>query len=138
MANMRIVVAVLLLVSGLGYLLYSASRAEGVVYKNATEIRAEAASGRTFRITGNVKEGTLDRNLADRHARFILIDHLGNEMAISYVGSVPDTLRDRGEVVVAGRYDAAEDRLEATELVAKCPSKYQGQYDSATVEAPAR
>jgi cytochrome c-type biogenesis protein CcmE len=137
MSRYRIILAVLLLVGGFGYLVYTASRAEGVVYKGTEEIRAALNLERNYRITGLVKEGTLDRDLAARRADFVIIDHAGGEMRISYTGPVPDTLRERSEVVVAGRYEREADRLRATELIAKCPSKYQAHPDTVALPSNA-
>ena len=46
---------------------------------------------------------------------------------VRYAGTVPDTFKDRAEVVVKGTM--AGDQFKATEISAKCPSKYQSRVD---------
>ena len=56
----------------------------------------------------------------------------GAEIEVTYAGIVPDTFKDRAEVVVKGTF-VAGGAFKATEISAKCPSKYQQAADSPTV-----
>ena len=53
-----------------------------------------------------------------------VVEDLGKEVKVTYVGLVPDTFKDGSEVVVEGR-GRADDLFEADSLMAKCASKYQ-------------
>lgn len=135
MKKTRVTLAVALLVFGVVYLVFAVSRAEGIVYKKVREIRAENAArdaGRSYRLTGNVLAGTIEHRLDKRTVVFTVKDEDGETMPVMYQGTVPDTFKDGAEVVVSGKYDRSADRLEATELLTKCPSKYQGQANPIT------
>lgn len=78
-----------------------------------------------FRIKGNVvrdsyrlAEGTLDTHL------FTLVEG-GHEIDVLYRGALPDTFADDAEVVALGQLED-EHRFVAVEVVAKCPSRYEG------------
>jgi cytochrome c-type biogenesis protein CcmE len=47
----------------------------------------------------------------------------GQQMRVFYTGIVPDTFKDEAEVVVTGRL--TPEGFMATEMTAKCPSKYE-------------
>jgi cytochrome c-type biogenesis protein CcmE len=137
----RIAFAVALVVGGIAYMIVASSTAEGIVYRTATEIRSGmGADDYQLRLTGRVKEGTIEKNPSERRITFVVIDHDSAEMKSTYVGVVPDTFRDKSEVVVTGNYDKARDVFVANHLLAKCPSKYQGGYDTSLSEPgpPAR
>lgn len=130
MKHFRVSVAVAMIVLGTGYLIFSASTAQGIVYKTATEIRAEANPARSYRLTGHAKAGSIERIPSERRVNFVVIDHDTVEMRATYAGVIPDTFKDRAEVVISGRYDPKADLFVGSELLAKCPSKYQGKYDT--------
>mgnify|MGYP001606790166 FL=1 len=119
-----------MIVMGTGYLIFSASTAQGIVYKTAAEIRAEANPTRAYRLTGHAVAGSIERVPSERRVNFVVIDHDSALMRATYSGIIPDTFKDRAEVVISGRYDPDHDLFVGAELLAKCPSKYQGQYDT--------
>lgn len=124
------------MVAGIGYLVYSASNSEGVVYKTASQIRALGPSSQSYRLTGHAKKGSIVRIPSERKVNFAIIDHENIEMKATYSGIIPDTFKDSSEVVISGRYNASEDLFVGNDLLAKCPSKYQGRYDT-SLAAPA-
>lgn len=132
MKKFRTIFAVACIVFGVGYLIFSAASAEGIVYKTIDEIRSEGSSGRFYRLKGDAKEGSIIKHSRERRVEFVVIDEAGNEMIVTYQGVVPDTFNDRAEVVVSGHYRPASDLFEATELLAKCPSKYEGGFHDPT------
>jgi cytochrome c-type biogenesis protein CcmE len=54
----------------------------------------------------------------------------GNIVDAWYTGIVPDTFNDEAEVVLSGRLGA--DGFHATNVVAKCPSKYEAARNAST------
>jgi cytochrome c-type biogenesis protein CcmE len=58
-------------------------------------------------------------------------------LRVRYTGSavLPDTFKDRAQVVLEGRYLAAQDLFDAKVVFAKCPSKYEGQDYQGHVQA---
>jgi cytochrome c-type biogenesis protein CcmE len=55
----------------------------------------------------------------------------GSEVEVRYAGTIPDTFKDRAEVVVRGTLSGGT--VNATEISAKCPSKYQTAADAPSV-----
>jgi cytochrome c-type biogenesis protein CcmE len=57
-----------------------------------------------------------------------MLEYHGHEVLVRSEGPKPDTFRDRAEVVAKGTvvFENGAYVVEATELSAKCPSKYQG------------
>jgi cytochrome c-type biogenesis protein CcmE len=53
------------------------------------------------------------------------IDELGNTMEVSYHGIIPDTFKEGAGVLLEGRY--MNGRFEATNIMTKCASKYEGE-----------
>lgn len=136
MKNVRIPLAVVLMLIGVGYMVLTASNAEGIVYRTSTQVRQGADAGRSSRMTGHVAAGSLQKLGAERRVNFTLEDSDSIPIAVTYVGVAPDTLREGSEVVVTGSYDPAKDLFVAKDLLAKCPSKYEGKYEAHPTSVP--
>ncbi|QQR81349.1 MAG: cytochrome c maturation protein CcmE [Deltaproteobacteria bacterium] len=59
-----------------------------------------------------------------------MVDEGGSSIAVTFVGLVPDTFKEGSEVVVTGRMDG-ENHFLATDILAKCSSKYETKIDKA-------
>lgn len=88
--------------------------------------------GRRIQLAGStVVPGTIEWD-EYRHRPVFLITDGERQMQVRYTGNavLPDTFQDRAQVVMEGRLAADGDRFEADVVMAKCPSKYEGQnYD---------
>lgn len=123
--SIRLVVALtaaLGLATALVYTSFSASSPA----KTPSELRTGADSGRTYKLTGRVKEGTLRR--VPGGFRFEVRDRerAGSpSVPVSYQGAVPDPFREGREIVVSVERDASGTFVgEPGTLVTKCPSKF--------------
>jgi len=85
-----------------------------------------------IRVHGWVRAGSIQR--AGRTTTFELTRE-GVRLAVSYVGLVPETLKDQSEVVVSGElvHDGDGWILGGTELMAKCATKYDAGSAGTTV-----
>lgn len=92
--------------------------------------RAEALGESTFRLKGNVRPGShmVREGTLDIH-RFTLVEGT-SAMTVSYDGPLPDTFSDDAEVVALGRVND-EGIFVASEITAKCPSRYEGNAPTA-------
>lgn len=81
-------------------------------------VQGDAAMGRTLRVGGRVAK--LDRD--GTVVRFTVTDG-SNDLDVHYAGEVPDTLRERTDVIAEGTL-AADGTLHATRVLAKCSSKF--------------
>jgi cytochrome c-type biogenesis protein CcmE len=100
--------------------------------KPVDQLMAEKAkyAGRPVRAEGNLVNGTLVRRDQPCEYRFRLSKN-GTELPVKYAGCiVPDTLKDIPgmpvSVTVEGQL-ATDNSFEATNVLAKCPSKYEEQ-----------
>lgn len=120
------VVGILAAVAVVGWVAISSFDSQ-IYYYTVAEASPQASSleGRTFRLKGDVRpdshfvrEGTLDKH------RFTLVDGT-TAMTVIYDGPLPDTFSDDAEVVALGNINADGEFI-ATEITAKCPSRYEG------------
>jgi cytochrome c-type biogenesis protein CcmE len=120
--RIRLVVALttaILLASALVYTSFSASSAS----VTPSALLRDAASGRTYQLTGKVVNGSIRRD-GDR-MEFRVRDRTGRtSVPVSYSGAVPDPFRDGREVIVTVRKEGAGFVGERDSLVTKCPSKF--------------
>ena len=93
---------------------------------------AEDISGRRIQLAGcTVVPGTIEWD-EYRHRPVFQITDGERQMQVRYTGNaiLPDTFQDRAQLVMEGHFVPEQDRFEAEMVMAKCPSKYEGQnYD---------
>lgn len=99
---------------------------EGVleyVYANEVADAPERFVDREFRVHGLVVEGSVKQKKGGGGDYTFEIVYEGKTLPVHYADMVPDTFAEGGEVVLTGTLDNG--RFEATEMSAKCPSKYE-------------
>ncbi len=102
-------------------LVLNAFQSNLVFFFTPSQIAAgEAPQGRTFRIGGMVKAGTVKRQ--DMTVSFIVTD-TAKEIPVSYTGILPDLFREAKGVVAQGKL-GADGRFVATEVLAKHDENY--------------
>ena len=129
--NARLVVG-LLVVTGLLYL-FVAGATEGGVYfyevDEALKQQAHKEVGLMVRIKGHVVEGSWTQEIEPKTTNKFSIEKLGQvgkSIPVYYARPTPDVFKEGGEVVVTGTFDK-NGVLQANEVTAKCPSKYEGK-----------
>jgi cytochrome c-type biogenesis protein CcmE len=80
----------------------------------------EAPKGRTFRVGGMVKTGTVQRN--NMTVNFVVTD-TAKEVAVSYTGILPDLFREGKGVVAQGKL-GDDGQFVASEVLAKHDENY--------------
>ena len=58
---------------------------------------------------------------------FYMKDYNGNEIKVVYKGTMPNNFESSKSVVVTGKYQGGY--FYATDILTKCPSKYEEQFD---------
>lgn len=122
------IVALLLFLSGLGYLLWSGLSGGSVYFLNVSEALAVDASKLSqARLFGNVAAEDLRPGEGGLGVTFQLVDQAdaSKRIAVSYAGAVPDTFKPGVEVIVEGGLDPDTRVFSASTLMTKCPSKYE-------------
>ena len=123
--NKHIIIIILLVVSaGLAY--DSVSNYVNP-YIPVSDIAANQAQyeGKSLQIIGAVEPGSLIRT-NDGSISFTLIDD-GGSIKVTYRGVPPQNLEDEGNQVVVLGTLGDEGEIESTQLLVKCPSKYEGE-----------
>ena len=106
-----------------GYLIVSSIVGSLAYYLTVEEVKAQGPSERTVRVAGTVVGETIEWNAPELMLRFKIADASGS-LAVSYNGPRPDMLRGGAEAVVEGKYIEGG-YFEASNLLLKCPSKYE-------------
>src|SRR5437773_441472 len=124
-----------LLVGGLVYLFYASAGEAFEYYKHVDEVMANPGhwEGKRLQLHGFVVPGSILRKMDKEHQQIeykFQAVNCGQTVDVKYAGTVPDTFKDRAEVVLKGTLaDGAH--FSANEISAKCPSKYEQRADSA-------
>jgi cytochrome c-type biogenesis protein CcmE len=82
---------------------------------------------RVVQIAGGLEPGSAAYDPASQSLSFGLVDVATKEtIRIRYEGVRPANFEEAISIVAIGRYDSAAREFEASKLLVKCPSKYQG------------
>ncbi len=126
---------------GAGFLFYS-STSNAQHYKKVDELMKSPAEwvGREMKVHGWVQPGTIREQVVgqEMHRNFVLQKD-GKRIYVTHIGPKPDTFRDQSEVVATGNLVQQKDGtyvFEAKELMAKCPSKYEGARSNKKLKDP--
>ncbi len=125
----KVLLSVAVVGGGGGMLVYS-SLAEAEYYKHVDEVTMDADRwlDKSLKVHGFVQPGTIEERIEGQTTvRTFILEYQGAHIKVTHMGPKPDTFRDLAEVVAKGKLVAASDGpvLEASELMAKCPSKYE-------------
>ena len=133
----QIAAGAILVVALLGW--YGASqidRGAFTYYQTLEEFLAEEPPGAAVRVHGYVATGSIERDVEGKVVRFrvqstpphaVSGDEAPQALPVVYASlETPDLFKDGAEVVVEGRLPAHGAAFEATNLLAKCPSKFEG------------
>jgi cytochrome c-type biogenesis protein CcmE len=121
-----------LLIGGVAYLFASSAGEAFEYYKHVDELMASPAQweNKHVQVHGFVVPGSIYKKIDKEHQqvdyKFRAVN-CGVEVEVHYAGTVPDTFKDRAEVVCKGTL--ADGKFEAREISAKCPSKYAARPD---------
>ncbi len=126
-----------LIVASVAVLITQGVKETGVYFLTPTELAAKAASDATLydvglKLGAKVKPGTIRRDASTQQVDFVVSDGV-QEYPVSYRGIVPDTFTDANdiEVIVEGRL-GRDGVFHATEVFAKCGSRYEAELDKAS------
>jgi cytochrome c-type biogenesis protein CcmE len=128
--NIGLLIALLLMAVGLLTLVMTSFKSAAVYAKHVDEVVAgrEQLMGRTLRVEGMLVHGTLERRDVPCEYRFKMARN-GSELLVRYPQCVvPDTFRDEPGVDVGVTVEgklASSGEFVATQVMAKCPSKYE-------------
>ena len=133
----RIGLTGVVLATAFGVLLYSSLGESLQYYKYVDEVMAEPAAwhGKNLQVHGTVVPDSIGKKDNTLEWRFD-IQRNGKVLRAYYTGVVPDTFKADSEVVLTGRLD--DTGFHATEMTAKCPSKYDPKSATGAVGSSGR
>lgn len=130
-SSKKTVLALVLILAGVGFLIMKGISDTGVYYRTVAEILTDGvlAEERGVRISGEVEDGTIVYDQKELQLTFAVRDmeDAGKTMKVVYNGVKPDAFKEDVEVILEGRYNQPENTFYARTLLAKCPSKYEGE-----------
>ena len=123
--SITFVVGILITVAAVAYIIIDG--ADDAVFAYTVDQAATKVGeleGKKFRVRGTVLEGTVKHKPGTLDTRFDLV-HEGETITVSYDKPLPDTFKAGIEVIAEGEL-GQDGALEADNVIAKCPSKYEG------------
>ncbi len=121
------VIALLLFLSGAGYLVYSGLSENSIYFLNVSEaLAAESSKLKAARLFGTVAAEDITSATGGPGVDFRLVDaeNTSQTLLVRYRGAVPDTFKAGAEVIIEG--GLGDDGVFAAKtLMTKCPSKYE-------------
>ena len=135
--SLRVTVAVVVVLAVIAWLAVTGVQANKSYYVTINELQGmgQKAYTRHLRVAGNVQPGSIAHHGAG--AKFVLIEN-DKRLPVEYDGEEPppDTFKDNSQALAIGMY-GRDGVFHATELQAKCASKYAPAPGSKAASAPA-
>jgi len=117
----------LVVVSVVGYLIYTGVRDTMTYYLTVSEVLAQTPDSRnqTLRIGGSISPGSVEWDSKNLRLQFVIQDNQDDKTGITvdYKGVVPDSFKPGREVIVEGTY-SGNGTFKAHTIMPKCASKY--------------
>jgi cytochrome c-type biogenesis protein CcmE len=135
-AGHKFLLGAALIVGSVGLLIAEGVRETGVYFLTPSELAAKTTADSSFYDVGlkmgaKVVPGSIRRDASNRQVDFEVSDGV-KSYPVTYRGLVPDTFTDANdiEVIVEGRL-GRDGIFRATEVLAKCGSRYEAAYKEA-------
>jgi len=114
---------ILLLV--VAYLLYFSFGSSVSYYVTVSEFfdRGTELYDTSIRVAGKIADSPVDWDAEDLELRFTITEG-GDNMEVIYKGAKPSAFKAGSDILVEGEYHS-DGILRATQLILKCPSKYE-------------
>lgn len=139
----KLIIAGAVVLGALIYLMATGVKSHGVYYAEVSEIGADPVkfSQKGSRVSGTVVAGTIDET-AERLVFGMKDSAKDDVIVVEFKGFVPDAFKEDVTVIVEGKYDMTSKTFHAKNLLAKCPSRYEGmdpeEHDKAIAENNAK
>lgn len=124
--KLSIMVSVFLIVGAFAYIAFSSFGESMIYYKTVDELLADTSrySETPVRINGTLVQDSIRQKPGTNQYRF-QIAKKGMVVEVAYAGVLPDVMAGDQEMVVQGLYSPDRELFEASEILTKCPSKYE-------------
>jgi cytochrome c-type biogenesis protein CcmE len=96
-------------------------------YVSFEEAKVPGSAARVVQVAGGLEKGSSSYDDKSEQLHFTLVDPATQAtLRVRYDGLRPANFDDAISIVAIGRYDSTGAEFEASKLLVKCPSKYQG------------
>ena len=121
----RYLIGGLILVLAVGYLLYLSFGSSVSYYVNVSEFfdKGTELHNTSLRVAGRIADSPIDWDAEELELRFAITEG-GDTMAVVYQGAKPSGFKEGSNIVVEGKYHS-DGIFQASQLIMKCPSKYE-------------
>jgi len=129
--TVKILLTIAIIGGGAGVLLFSSLSETMAYYKHVEEVTEKPGQfeGKDLQVHGFVAAGSLNKRIEGHVTKTdFVVESKGERLAVTTTAPIPDTFKETGEVVAKGKLVKQPDGsyvLQADEIVAKCPSKYE-------------
>jgi cytochrome c-type biogenesis protein CcmE len=134
----KIIIATVIILASVGWLTFTGVRDNKSYYVTISELNGMGTKAYTrhLRVAGNVAPGSIHR--VGTTATFQLMEQ-GRTLQVNYQGTEPppDTFKDEAQALAVGTY-GKDGVFHATQLQAKCASKYAPAAPGSTPNASAK
>ena len=135
----KFLVGALLIVSAVGYLIYTGIQETKVYYFTIDEflLKKAALANEDIRVAGRVQAGSIQWDPAALNLTFVLtpieqestpVEVTQAGVSVSYQGILPDMFAEGRDVIIEGLY-TPEQQLVASTIMTSCPSKYEPEIE---------
>ena len=113
------------LVVAVAFLIYNGMQGTGAFYMTVDELQSstEVTEDKQVKVGGNVVADSIQRGGIGEEIRFEITDGVSS-IPVVYDGVVPDIFADHAEVIATGTV-GSDGTFRATELLTKCPSRFE-------------
>jgi cytochrome c-type biogenesis protein CcmE len=123
--NWHVVFGVVVAAVLIGWLVFDGLSSETYFFTvDEAVAKGDTIVGSEMRVKGRVVKGSIEGNQGTI-GRDFSISHKGDTIRVSYDKALPDTFQAETEVVATGTLSSGG-TLNATEVMVKCPSRYEG------------
>lgn len=120
------ILVLLVAVGGIVYMLFDGTKSETYFMEvDQAVTRQDELVGEVIRIKGEVEKGSIVSQKGQLQTTF-RVAAKGKSVEVTYDKAMPDTFDAGQEVVVQGKLEQGL-KINADEVVVKCPSRYEGQ-----------
>ena len=128
--NAKLIVVAAVLAATVGFLVYNALGSSMAYFVTVSELQTSGKNlaGEQLRVGGNVEPGSISQDGFGGQLRFVMTDGT-HTLPVVYDGSAPDIFAEDVEVVAEGTM-GPDGTLVASNLLTKCPSKFEAADES--------
>ncbi len=123
----------------IGYLIFSAVQSAGAYYREVHEVLAQKTTltGKMLRVSGNVVSNSIVYDSATLNLNFKISDPANpdQQIPVYFHGVKPDQMEREGSSAIIDGTLRPDGTVAASQLMLKCPSRYEQDPQSITVQA---